>query len=846
MKKIPFIILVFLFFLPKAFAKIEASIEMKNYFFEGEGIEAELILKNLENIEREILIRAEIDAPFYISINPQEFFVSLKGLEEKEVEIEFEDSLSASKDYLLKVTLTGKNDSLLLAKHFEVIKKEIELFSCLDTDCENQTQIFYVGEKVCLSYSNTTAIRKFKIIYNNKEEDLQLPICLEDLKRGNYQLLAFTDQKIYSFNFSIIRSIKVIKKSKELISYKWFFVALLILPFIVPLIKKRKGQAGFFVKTISIVIASLIFVYIVYYFSIYQKTVEEEKAYSEFKNEVMNLAQKLISSEDCLSYKNEKGVIDVNKLEKFSSNYKDIEPDCAKEINFDYTVTVIQQEKKVAVLPPIKIGAGTLAWIPNSESGNSASLVSSDGREIRRHRTVPSGIYGDPSRTAVDSKGNAWVGNRGTNTLVKIAFDKKDCIDKNGNGIIETSEDKDNDGVVDESEMLSFDEDECIVANVRLGSNSGTKIRAVCIDNNDNVYAGHWNDKKIFYISSDGKIIKEWTLPHSPYGCVVDEEGNVWISAPASMAVIKLNPKDNSISTYPAGKTTYGIWRGSKSIVFTTWTYSSVIKISSNMRKEWEYKNEALLSGARGVFVDEDGNVYAVGSHTHKIVKLDNNGNLIKFESTCNTPTGVSMDYEGNIWVICMNGGVKIFTRDLEVVNEFVIRGSHYGYSDFTGSQTGARLELKEIKPQFEVEIKERSWTFSVGSDVNFGFRSFSPEKAKKREIRIAIPVTIRYNDTFSTEGIMHIYAVSGELEEFSGIIDYLCTSIRDYPERNIKFSKYFRFSYPVKMIDSRICMLEACKRIECSVSISMKEFERGEHLVNFEYDANKREITIS
>jgi streptogramin lyase len=852
MKKQVSIFLIFILFLPQAFAKIEASIEMKDAFFEGEEIEAELIVKNLENAENDVLVRAEIIAPFYISISPQEFFIKLKALEEKKVEIEWDEGLPLNENYLLTITLTEKNGSLFLNKTFEVKKKEVELFSCLDPECKNQAQIFYIEEKVCLSFSNTTPINQFKLIYDSKEENLQLPTCLENLNGGTYQLLAFTDHKTYSLNFSVIKQIEGKKLPKELNFPYWLITILIIIILIIVMLtfvfKEKKGQVSFFVKTISIVVASLIFVFIVYYFSGYQKSVAEEKASSEFKNEVLNLAQKLISSEECLSYKNEKGNIDVNKLEYFSSRYEGIEPECAKEINFDYTITVIQQPKKIAVLPGMKKTSGTLAWIPNSGSGNSVSLVSSDGREIRRHWTVPNGIYGDPSRTAVDSKGNAWVGNRGVNTLVKIAFDKKDCIDKNGDGKIETSEDKNGDGVVDANEMLPFDKDECIVANVRLGSNSrDMKIRAVCIDNNDNVYAGHWNDKKLFKISPDGSILKEWKLPGSPYGCVVDEEGNVWISTPAENLIIKLNPKDDSISTFKAGKTTYGIWRGNDSIVFTTWTYGSIIKISKDMKKEWEYTNRNILNGARGIFVDNDGNVYAVGSHSNQVVKLDKNGNFIKSMPTCNTPTGISMDSEGNIWVICYNdGGVRIYDKELNVVSEFTIRGAHYGYSDFTGFQTGAQLGMSEVKPSIEIEVEEKVWSFSVGSEKTFGTQSFSPEKAKKAEIKIAIPVTIRYNETFATEGIMYVYAVKGELEEFYGIIDYLCMSAKNFPEKEIKFSKSFHFSYPLRKENNKICMINSCKIIECDVPIKMKEFTNGDYQINFIYDATKREIYIS
>jgi streptogramin lyase len=853
-KKIILFINLFLILFIQILAKnvlaegIKVVIETKKDFYTvGEKIEANLKIKNLEEFEKDVLGRAELFAPFYIPPGAKEFFIKLKGLEEKTIKVDWEsDSLPAYKEYFIIATIVSGNETISINKSFEVREREVEIFSCLDLECRNQTQIFYVGEKVCISFVNRTIIKNFKILHDIEEKELKLPVCLENLKRGDYQIVAYTDEKNYYLNFSVIMPWKA-EKTKGTFNFPYWiifiFFSILLLFFI---IKRKKGQVSFFMKTISIIIASIIFVFIIYYFVGYQRSVSEEKAASEFKNEVTNVVQKLILSEDCLSYKNEKGSIDINKLEYFSSRYKEVEPECAKEMNFDYTITVIQQPKKISVFPAIKGSAGTLAWVVNSGSGNSVSLVASDGREIRRHWVAPKGIVGDPSRTAVDSKGNAWVGNRGTNTLVKIAFDEKDCIDKNGNGKIETSDDKNEDGIVDENEMLPFDEDECIVYNVRLGSSSGTKIRAVCIDKDDNVYAGHWNDMKLFYVSSDGNILKEWNLPNTPYGCVVDNDGNVWVSGANTHRIARLNPKDNSISTYNAGKTIYGIWRGKDSIVFTTYSFSSIVKISKDMNKIWEYYSYSL-SGARGVFVDQDDNVYAVGSGSSQVVKVDKDGKFVKAMPTCNTPTGISMDSEGNIWVICRNdGGVRIYDKDLNVLSEFVIRGSHYGYSDFTGFQTGAKLGISKVKPSKEIQVEEKTWSFSVGSEKTFGAKSFSPGKARRDEMQITIPITIRYNETFATEGMINIYAVKGELEDLYGIIDYLCINAKNSPERDVKFSKVLHFSYPVKMVNDNICMLESCKKVECAVPVNMINFNDGEYSINFVYDSSKKTIEIS
>ena len=849
MKMLYFFLTFFIFLFSLSYGKIAAELELeKNKLYRFEELEAEIVLTNLEEKEANFLIKAEIVSDKYVNLNPQEFFLSLKPFEKRKMEIEWEDisSLEEGK-YWLNVYIISENQTILLSKSFEILKEKIRLFSCLDKECKNQASIFYEGEKVCLNaekLSNENA--SFYLIEENGEkEKIELPTCIENLKKGIYTFAAFLGNEKYAKNFTVIKQFK--KQEKENQSYLILLILAITFPLVFLMIKRvKKGQVSFFVKTIFIVIASLLFFFLIFYYSSYQKSVAKEKELLEFKMNVLNLAQKLVSSEDCLSYKGEKGVIDKEKLDRFSMNYKEIEPKCAKEASFDYSVKVIQIEKKVDILPERKKIGNTLAWIPNSGYGNSVSLVSIDGTEIRRHWTVPTGIEGNPSRTAVDSKGNAWVGNRGTNTLVKIAFDESECIDKNNDGIIETSEDRNNDGKIDASEMLPFEKDECIVANVRLGSERGTKIRAVCIDANDNVYAGHWEDKKLFYVSSDGKVLKEWNLPASPYGCVVDKNNIVWISAPYLPGIIKLNPSTNSIETFRSNAMSYGIWvcEDASCVAFSTWTYGSIVKISSDLKKIWEYRNPSLLLGARGVFVDEEGNVYTVGSYTNKVVKLDKNGKLVKSMPTCSIPTGISMDADGNIWVICMDSGVRVYDKDLNVISDFSVGGAHYGYSDFTGHLTGAKLRGRKIVPIQTLDIKQKIWSFSLPFE-EAGIKRFSPEKAKKAEITVSIPVTIRYNETFATEGIMQIYAVKGELEEIYGIIDTICERIEEFKEE-IKFSKMFHFSYPVEFKNDKICMLDACKKIECNAKIEMKNFGEGDHLINFVYDPKERKITIS
>jgi streptogramin lyase len=679
----------------------------------------------------------------------------------------------------------------------------------------------------------------FELVFPNGErKNINLPSCLDGLKRGSYQLIANAkvgnQEKRYYLNFSVIKTFpeKIKKGFDTKIHLLIFFIVVIFFISIFLKMMVKKGQASFFIKVIFVTTSVALLVLALMYFSKYKYEIEKEKRLSELKTEVTNLAQKLLNNPRCLSA-GEKSTLDKNKLDLFQKKYTEIEPDCAKEINFDYNVKIVQYSKKFGFLSKTeKSIKGTLAWAPNSYAGNSVSLISSGGFEVRRHWTVPYGLYGDPSRTAVDSKGNVWVGNRATNTLVKIAFSEDECIDKNGNGIIETSYDKNGDGDVTQDEMLPFDEDECIVKNVVLGSIIGTKIRAVCIDKKDNVYAGHWEDKKLFYVSSDGKILKEWSLPINPYGCVVDKNGIVWVTNLYMGDVVKLNPNTNEILT-KTFDTSYSIWSCADGSCIAI-SGPKITKIDANtLRVIWS----TPVPWVKGVFVDTDGNVYGASTEGGTIIKLDKDGRIVKFEPACGMPTGISMDFEGNLWVLCMDTGVAIFDKELNVVNKFHKGGIHYAYTDFTGYLTGAKLEQNKTGPIREVEIKEKEW--------NFGVKSFSPEKAKEFEVVISVPISIRYNETFATEGIAYIYAAKGELESIYGVIENLCERAKEEPNVDIKFSRKFHFSYPVKLDGNKLCMLDRCKNVVCGVLIKMKEFGEGEHVVNFAYDSISRTIDI-
>lgn len=180
----------------------------------------------------------------------------------------------------------------------------------------------------------------------------------------------------------------------------------------------------------------------------------------------------------------------------------------------------------------------------------------------------PNGLRGNdghnPSRTAVDLFGDVWVANRAANiqgSVTKIANNKAFCQERNGIPGIQTSEDKNNDGIIStnpaDGEMIipSTDNasanwtdpskyDECILFSTPVGPpGTGTiKARAMAISEGiegsaGDVWVGVHNDQSIIKldpitgqqvpVNSAGQL--KIPLAFGPYGAAIDSQQRLWV-----------------------------------------------------------------------------------------------------------------------------------------------------------------------------------------------------------------------------------------------------------------------------------------------------------------------------
>ena len=207
-----------------------------------------------------------------------------------------------------------------------------------------------------------------------------------------------------------------------------------------------------------------------------------------------------------------------------------------------------------------------------------------------------------PSRTAVDINGDVWVANRafgGQSSVTKIANSLKDCVDRNGNGTIETSKDLNADGIIttdcddnnlpdDAStvcvagkshEFFGLD-DECLLFTTNTGTSVDLYGRPLALGPGQeqvrtygasDAWAGTFQDGVFYRVhGKTGAIIatvpmqtQNGVAPH-PYGAAVDKYGILWAPNQGTRHLFYFdtkNPQNQGMVTYPEahGGGYYGI-----------------------------------------------------------------------------------------------------------------------------------------------------------------------------------------------------------------------------------------------------------------------------------------------
>ena len=310
-------------------------------------------------------------------------------------------------------------------------------------------------------------------------------------------------------------------------------------------------------------------------------------------------------------------------------------------------------------------GEDTLSKIDTNPWTNPNMNVTQAGHEVARYRTwFDSGVYAHdawngaaPPRTAVDVQGNAYVADRGFQSanypgwayIFKIL--NNTYIDRNSNGVMDTSGDANNDGSIQSGEMMALTDknangviditnnpttnevaDERIAWAVRvpdgvytgggaspIAPRQNALARALCIGTDGHLWVGMYNGTEYWKISAvDGHTIAgPVTTSYPNYGCLIDQNGTLWGANWSYGVLTRIDNTQNNSGPYPVN-----------------YIYNLPAVYGLALRRDASNHVHVIMGGSCNSYVDYDAftgtiSYPAAVNYCSYAVGTDNNGNIL-------------------------------------------------------------------------------------------------------------------------------------------------------------------------------------------------------------------------
>ena len=370
-------------------------------------------------------------------------------------------------------------------------------------------------------------------------------------------------------------------------------------------------------------------------------------------------------------------------------------------------------------------------WVSVSSKGTIVKINTTTGQVIGEYFTSPAGQPRNPSRTTVDLNGNVWATNRDGNSVVHVGLvENGQCIDRNGNGLIETSTGFNdikpwtNTGGANTNGGVSTAADECIIHYTKVNS-FGT--RHVSVTKANDIWVSGTSGRRFDLLDGITGQIKraEPTVGFGGYGGLIDPNGVIWSS----------NPMLRWDTSKPLTGASGGNWTG-----FNHPSYGLCIDSGGNV---WntsfgngqirKFAPDGTLLGifnqgdafAQGCVVDKNDHVWVAHSLNRSTVgHLKNDGSLVGVIPVGSGPTGVAVDGSGKIWATNHNsrtvsrinpnlgplgpdGVTRVGAVEFTTIN---LGGDLYNYSDMTGSTLSGIPGSGTWSTVFDSQIVGAEW----------------------------------------------------------------------------------------------------------------------------------------
>jgi hypothetical protein len=325
-------------------------------------------------------------------------------------------------------------------------------------------------------------------------------------------------------------------------------------------------------------------------------------------------------------------------------------------------------------------------WIANSPEGTVSKIDTKTGQEVARYRTGPG--TPDPSRTTVGLDGDVVVANRGGASAVRISADRSRCIDRNGNGTIETS--------TGPTDVLPWWEDECVLWYTPFAG--GSLARGAAFDFevdpdgllSSSVWIGLFNGQKLVRLDAEtGAITAEVDTPgHCSYGLAFDGDKNLWsYSRCGARDLIRLDPATLTYTPFPraAAGCDYGLAVDKDG---RPWTAGGgcVARLDPGTGV---WSTTSIGSSLRGLAHDGEGSVWiADTSYGVRRVDATTMAVLDSIPLSGGGFVGMAVDFDKQIWAVSLGGSAGHKIDPVTLASTPHSTGPNpYTYSDMTGYQ---------------------------------------------------------------------------------------------------------------------------------------------------------------
>ena len=327
--------------------------------------------------------------------------------------------------------------------------------------------------------------------------------------------------------------------------------------------------------------------------------------------------------------------------------------------------------------------SSSILWVANSQEGTVSKIDTRTLAELARYRTGP-GPNPDPSRTTVGLDGDVVIANRGGGSATRIAADLSRCLDKNGNGTIETSTGK--------TDVKAWGQDECVLWNTTFPATSYP--RAAAFDarrhavgyGSATVWIGLHSQYEMRQLDANtgAELANVNVSPVMPYGAAIDKDGNVWARGGK---LVKID-RNHQVTFYDESSCGYGLAIDPQGRIWTSG--AGCVARFTPATAQWETLSIPGSSFLRGLAIDAAGSVWIadtnVGVHqvdantlmlTHSIPIAGYSGII-----------GVAIDFDGKPWAIgqATSTAYKIDPATYQFQTVSTGMGP-YTYSDMTGFQ---------------------------------------------------------------------------------------------------------------------------------------------------------------